>query len=68
MKNFFLIVLMLVIVIGTCFGVKAEIDAWNKKYNAPIEETKNIIDEAKEKVDEINNEEKDSEIDLSDFE
>ncbi len=43
MKNFCLIVLMILIVVGTCFGVKAEIDAWNKKYNAPIEETKNMF-------------------------
>ncbi len=33
LKNFLLVVLMILIVVGTCFGVKAEIDAFNKNSN-----------------------------------
>lgn len=56
MKNFCLIVLMILIVVGTCFGVKAEIDAFNKKYNptSSVEEAKDVIEQAEDTVDDIN--------------
>ena len=56
MKNFFLVVLMILIVVGTCFGVKAEIDAWNKKNNpiASVEEAKKVIDQANDTVEDVN--------------
>lgn len=70
MKNFFIVLLMILIVVGTCFGVKAEIDAWNKKYNptANVEEAKDMIDETKEKVEDINEDANDYESDLSELE
>ena len=68
MKNFLIIVAMIAIVVGTCFGVKAEIDAFNKKNNpaSDIEEAKNVVDQAKDTVDDINSSTDD--LDLSDLE
>lgn len=69
LKNFFIIVLMILIVVGTCFGVKAEIDAFNKKYNptSSTQEAKNMIDEAKDTVEDVN-EKTNEDLDMSDFE
>ncbi len=69
MKNFFIIVLMLLIVIGTCFGIKAEIDAFNNKYNptSNVQEAKDIIDKAKDTVDDVN-EKVEEDLDMSELE
>ncbi|MBR1717968.1 MAG: hypothetical protein IJ715_01705 [Bacilli bacterium] len=68
MKNFFIIVLMILIVVGTCFGVKAEIDAWNKKYHptSNVEEAEKMIEKAKDTVDDVNDKVEDD-LDLSEL-
>ena len=54
MKNFLIIVAIFLVVIGTCFGIKAEVDAFNKKYNptAPVEEAQNLIEDEEKTIEE----------------
>ena len=49
MKKFLIGILIASIIIGTVFGVKWEIDAFNAKYNPPIEDQiKEVEDEVEE--------------------
>ena len=68
LKNFFIVVLMILIVVGTCFGVKAEIDAFNKKYDTTesVQEADDMINQAKDTVDDINDD-VNSDLDMSEL-
>lgn len=64
MKNFLAFIAIVAIIAGAGYGVKWEIDEWNKKNNPqPVEEKVN-----NEKVEDNTNVEDNTEIDLSDFE
>jgi hypothetical protein len=48
MKNFFVGLLIAAIIIGTGFGIKWEVEEFNKKYNPPIKEQIDEVEQTKE--------------------